>query len=87
MVRLFHYLSLMGLTANLTAVLSLIARSQVNFIPAYWSLIGLSIVITSITILVTLNAPNHGVSIPLPVFFSSLTILISILLGGGLAWL
>lgn len=87
MIRLFHYMSLMGLSANLAGLLSLIARVNNNFLPVYWSLLGLTILITSITVLVVLNAPNHGVSIPLPIFFSSLTILISILLGGGLGWL
>lgn len=87
MIRLFHYVSLLGLGANLTALLSLIVRTYAKFMPAYFSLVGLTILISGIAILVALNAGNHGASVPLPVFFSASVILISILLGGGLGWL
>ena len=87
MIRLFHYVSLAGLTANLTALLSLLARVFTNFKPAYFSLLGISILVTSLTIFIIISASQKGVNIPIPLFITSSVILISIILGGFLGWL
>lgn len=87
MIRLFHYASLAGLTANLTALLSLLARVFTEFKPAYFSLIGIGFFISAITIFVLITASQKGVNIPIPLFITSSVILISIILGGVLGWL
>lgn len=87
MIRFFHYIALSGLTANLTALLSLLARVFNDFKPAYFSLLSISIFTTSITIFVILSASQKGINIPIPLFITSSVILISIVLGGFLGCL